>query len=117
MTVRTPAVQTSASALLIAHLSDTEGVVLAGGPGQPAFLHLSPRTGVTGFDVLEHSDPATAPAALEALGRRLESVELLLHGLEDVRVRGFLVCPSLPRALLGSDPKARSMIASDELGD
>ena len=117
MTVRTPGVEASTSALLVAHLSAAGGLVLAGGPGEPAFLHLSAQTGVTGFDVLEDSDPAAATAALEALGRRLESVELLLVGIEGIRVRGFLVCSGIPRGVLGSGPKARNIIASDELQD
>lgn len=107
--------QTSALAVLISRLSAEDGVVLPGGPGQPALLHLSPRAGVTGFDVLEEPDPGAVSAALAGLGRRLESVQLLLDGVGDIRVRGFLVCSELTRGALGDGLKTRSMIASDEL--
>src|SRR5947208_3210720 len=111
----------TAKASVIGLLADClcaeDGLVVAGGPTQPALLHLSSSTGVTGFEILEGKEPAAVATAMAALGRRLESLQLLLNEIKDIRVRGLLVCSELTRRALGDDLMARGMIAKDELDD
>src|SRR5689334_18326029 len=109
MTSQTRNLQTSTNEVLISRLSADDGVVVGGGPGQPALLHLSSRTGVTGFDVLEEPDPSAISTALATLGRRLESVQLSLDRIGGVRVRGLLLCSQLTRENIGDNLKARSV--------